>query len=167
MRDPVLSEHDQWQLEFHTDDPSSSKRHATGFGEFKEQYKTLTESIDSFFSKKLGLTRSGRTTYTDDISDSSPQLFNPASQIFLFCHNGSGLALLSHLIGIPLSLVYTSFYLQPSSFTTILFEERATHVYAPRVLALGETSHFERSRETLGKKVTTVNNKYEKCTSGE
>ena len=164
MRDPVLSEHDQWQLQFHTG-ASSSEQHATGFGHFKEQYKTLTESIDSFFSCKLGLTRQGRTTYT--LSDSSPQLFNPASQIFLFCHNGSGLALLSHLIGIPLSLVYTSFYFQPSSFTTILFEERATHVYAPRVLALGETSHFERSREKLGKKVTTVNNKYEKCTSGE
>ena len=156
MRDPVTSEDAQWQLEFLC--PSKQSQHATRFDDFRHRHQSFTEAIDQFFHSKIGLERSGRTTYTI----SNDQLFNPGEQLFLFCHNGSGLALIAHLLGIPLAMMYTSFYLQPSSFTTIVFEERASNVYAPRAIAVGETSHFERERENVLK---TVNNKYEKCTS--
>ena len=45
------------------------------------------------------------------------------AKIAIFCHNGTGLTLLSHLLSIPPPIVYASMWLAPSSVTTILFDE--------------------------------------------
>jgi probable phosphoglycerate mutase len=45
-------------------------------------------------------------------------------KIAIFCHHGFGLTWLAHLLELPLPLVWSGFWLPPSSVTTILFEER-------------------------------------------
>lgn len=63
-------------------------------------------------------------------------------QIAVFCHLGLGLTWLSHLLEIPLPLVWAGFYLYPASVTTILFEERPVGIAVPRCLGLGDISHL-------------------------
>ena len=63
-------------------------------------------------------------------------------QIAVFCHLGFGLTWLSHLLEIPLPLVWAGFYLYPASVTTILFEERPAGIAVPRCLGLGDISHL-------------------------
>jgi len=66
-------------------------------------------------------------------------------KIALFCHLGFGLTWLSHLLGLPLTLTWSSFWLPASSVTTILFDERSPQFAVPRVLGLGDTSHLYES----------------------
>ena len=63
-------------------------------------------------------------------------------KIALFCHGGFGLSWLSHLLQIPPILVWTGFWLPPSSVSTILFEERSAEWAVPRCLGLGDVSHL-------------------------
>lgn len=65
-----------------------------------------------------------------------------AQRIAVFCHGGFGLTWLSHLLDLPLPLVYSGFYLWPSSVTTILFDERTAGVATPRCIGLGDVSHL-------------------------
>jgi probable phosphoglycerate mutase len=66
--------------------------------------------------------------------------------IALFCHNGTALALLAHLLAAPAPLVWSSFWHAPSSVTTIRFEERGDTWAAPRALSVGDTSHLYEAR---------------------
>jgi broad specificity phosphatase PhoE len=63
-------------------------------------------------------------------------------RIAVFCHNGSALAWLAHMLALPVSLVWAGFYLYPSSITTVLLEERSPDFAVPRCLALGEIGHL-------------------------
>jgi probable phosphoglycerate mutase len=63
-------------------------------------------------------------------------------QIAVFCHNGFALTWLSHLLAIPLPLMWSGFTLAPTSVTTILFDERSTNWAVPRCIGLGDTSHL-------------------------
>ena len=63
-------------------------------------------------------------------------------KVALFCHLGFGLSWLAHLLNIPLPLVWTGFFLPPSSVTTVLFDERAPGLATPRCLGLGGVSHL-------------------------
>jgi broad specificity phosphatase PhoE len=63
-------------------------------------------------------------------------------RITVFCHGGLGLTWLSHLLGVPVPLVWAGFYLWPSSVTTILFDERTPGVAVPRCIGLGDVSHL-------------------------
>ncbi len=68
---------------------------------------------------------------------------NPTKErIAVFCHGGFGLSWLSHLLEIPLPLMWSGFWLPPSSVTTIFFEQRTAHIAVPRCVALGDTSHL-------------------------
>jgi probable phosphoglycerate mutase len=67
-------------------------------------------------------------------------------QIAVFCHNGSGLTWLAHLLAIPLTLMWAGFWLAPSSVTTILFDERSDVWAVPRCLGLGDVSHLYEAR---------------------
>ena len=62
--------------------------------------------------------------------------------IALFCHAGFGLTWLSHLLDLPLPLVWTGFFLAPSSVTILLMEERSAEYAVPRCLCVGDTSHL-------------------------
>jgi broad specificity phosphatase PhoE len=66
-------------------------------------------------------------------------------RIAFFAHLGFGLAWLSHLLEIPLPLMWAGFYLHPSSVTTILFDERSPGTAVPRVIGMGDLSHLARA----------------------
>ncbi|MCH8528662.1 MAG: hypothetical protein LAT79_16150 [Kiritimatiellae bacterium] len=60
----------------------------------------------------------------------------------LFCHGGFGLAWLAHLLAIPTEVLWSSFFLQTSSVTTVLFEERVEGKATPRILAMSQLPHL-------------------------
>ena len=63
-------------------------------------------------------------------------------KIAVFCHGGFGLTWLAHLLDIPLTLVWSGFWLAPSSITTVLFDERSAEWATPRVIGAADTSHL-------------------------
>lgn len=63
-------------------------------------------------------------------------------RVAVFCHAGFGLTWLAHLLELPLPLVWSGFWLAPSSVTTIILEQRSEAWAVPRCLALGDTSHL-------------------------
>jgi hypothetical protein len=60
----------------------------------------------------------------------------------VFCHGGFGLTWLAHLLALPLPLVWSGFWLPPSSVTTMLFDERSPEWAVPRCIGLGDVSHL-------------------------
>ncbi len=67
-------------------------------------------------------------------------------RIAAFCHNGTALAWLAHLLEIPLPMIWVSFWHAPSSVTTVLFEERSDEWAVPRCLSVGDVSHLYEAR---------------------
>lgn len=65
-----------------------------------------------------------------------------SEQIAVFCHGGFGLFWIAHLLEIPFPLVWSGFWLAPTSVTTILFDERSKDWAVPRCLGLGDVSHL-------------------------
>ena len=65
-------------------------------------------------------------------------------QIAVFAHAGLGICWLSHLLEIPLHVMWSSFWLAPSSVTTILFEERSPNWAVPRCIGLSDVSHLHK-----------------------
>ena len=63
-------------------------------------------------------------------------------RIAVVCHNGIVLMFLAHLLELPLSLVWSGFFIWPSSVTTIYFEEQSDEWAAPRALNVADTSHI-------------------------
>jgi broad specificity phosphatase PhoE len=70
-------------------------------------------------------------------------------KIAVFCHGGFGLTWLAHLLEIPLPLVWSGFWLPPSSVTTILFDERSSEWAVPRCIGLGDVSHLYEAGLTI------------------
>lgn len=64
------------------------------------------------------------------------------NDVALFCHNGLGLALLSIIVGLPLSAMWRAFCVAPTSVTTVLLEQYAQNRINPRVLCVGDTGHL-------------------------
>lgn len=67
---------------------------------------------------------------------------NNRDRVAVFCHGGFGLTWLAHLLEIPLTLMWSGFWLPPSSVTTILFDERSPGWATPRCIGLGDVSHL-------------------------
>jgi broad specificity phosphatase PhoE len=63
-------------------------------------------------------------------------------KLAIFCHNRLAITWLAHLLDIPLRLMWSAFWLPPSSVTTILFEERTPDCAAPLCTGLGDVSHL-------------------------
>lgn len=63
-------------------------------------------------------------------------------RIAVFCHGGFGLTWLSHLLEIPLPLMWSGFWMAPSSVTTVLFDERSIRWATPRCLGFCDLSHL-------------------------
>nr|PZN36207.1 MAG: histidine phosphatase family protein [Chloroflexota bacterium] len=63
-------------------------------------------------------------------------------RVAVVCHNGFGLTWLAHLLDLPVTLVWSGFWLAPSSVTTILFDERSAEWATPRCLGVGDVSHL-------------------------
>jgi broad specificity phosphatase PhoE len=116
-----LPGHDSWHLTTPLDDPL-----------FREKYSALQEHSDAFLTAHGYQRHGGRY-----------RVLQPnRKKIAVFCHNGFGLTWLAHLLEIPVSLIWSGFWLAPSSVTTILFDERSPEWAVPRCLEVGDTSHL-------------------------
>ena len=101
-------------------------------GPVREKFDALRKCSDAFLAT-LGYEREGGRFH----------LRAPSRQrVALFCHNGTISFLLSQLLEIPLSLVWSGFWHAPTAVTTILFEERSKEWAIPRALSVADTSHL-------------------------
>lgn len=99
----------------------------------KTEFERIKMSSDDFLAKH-GYKREGnlyRVTKSN------------TDKIAIFCHLGFELALLSHLLNIPLCNMWNSFWLAPTSVTTLVFDQRmGSELASPRILTIGDTSHL-------------------------
>ena len=100
--------------------------------DFREGVAHVQQNSDAFLAQ-LGYEREGEVY----------RIVRPnRDKIAVFCHGGFGLTWIAHLLHIPVPLVWTSFFLPPSSVTTILLDERSTEFAVPRCLGMGDISHL-------------------------
>ncbi|SDE06472.1 probable phosphoglycerate mutase [Paenibacillus sp. UNCCL117] len=64
------------------------------------------------------------------------------NDVAIFCHHGSGLALLSLIMDIPVAALWRSIWLPPTSVSTVLLEQYDKHRINPRLVCIGDTSHL-------------------------
>ncbi len=100
--------------------------------EFLKTFKKVGRDSDEFIKKFGYLREKGRYRIVR----------KNRKKIAVFCHGGFGLTWLSHLLEIPLPLMWAGFFLPPSSVTTILFDERTFRWAVPRCIGLGDVSHL-------------------------
>ena len=74
---------------------------------------------------------------------------NTGETLCLFCHFGVGMAMLSHLIGLPFYPTIHGFIMAPTSVTTLVTEERVPGEVWFRCTGLGDTSHLYKGGEPL------------------
>jgi broad specificity phosphatase PhoE len=99
---------------------------------FLKKFRSIGKHSDAFL-KAHGYRRSGGRY----------QIVKPNSKkIAVFCHGGFGLTWIAHLLELPLSLVWSGFWLSPSSVTIILFDERSKKWAVPRCLTMASTAHL-------------------------
>ncbi len=104
---------------------------------FSQVLDSLASQSDIFLAKH-GVVRENNLYRIQEETDRNQRLA-------VFCHAGFGLTWLSHLLGIPFPLVYSSFFLWPSSVTTVLFEERIRGIATPRCTGLADITHLKQS----------------------
>jgi len=104
---------------------------------YEKVLDTLVKHSDVFLAKH-GMMRENQVYRIDESFDQVR-----SQRIIVFCHGGFGLSWLSHLLRIPFPLVYSSFYLWPSSVTTLLFEERKQGIATPRCIGLADITHLK------------------------
>lgn len=63
-------------------------------------------------------------------------------KIAVFCHGGFGLQWFAHLLEIPPALVWSGFWMAPTSVTTILFDEASPDWATPRCVGFCDVSHL-------------------------
>jgi len=64
------------------------------------------------------------------------------NDVAIFCHHGSGLALLSMIMNIPVASLWRSIWLPPTSVSTVLLEQYDKHRINPRLVCIGDVSHL-------------------------
>ena len=99
---------------------------------FREKFDELREQSDAFI-RRHGYERAGGRYRC---------VAPNRERIVVFCHGGFGLTWLAHLLEIPLPLMWSGFWLPPSSVTTVLLDERSPEWAVPRCLGVGDVSHL-------------------------
>jgi len=99
---------------------------------YLERYESLRRESDLFL-EGLGYRREGGRYRI---------LRSNREKVAVFCHGGFGLTWLAHLLEMPLALVWSGFWLAPSSITTVLFDEASTDWAIPRCVGLCDLSHL-------------------------
>lgn len=99
---------------------------------FKKTVSKLNRSSDQFLLRHGYRRKGGRYQVMRENKE----------RIAVFCHNGFGLTWLAHLLEIPLPLVWTGFWMAPSSVTTILMDMRSKQWAVPRCIGLCDVSHL-------------------------
>ena len=97
-----------------------------------ETFEDLKERSDAFL-RRHGYERAGGKYRCLEPNE---------DRIAVFCHGGFGLTWIAHLLEIPLSLMWSGFWLPPSSVSIILLDQRSPEWAVPRCLCLGDTSHL-------------------------
>lgn len=97
-----------------------------------QKWPEFRSTVDAFLAD-FGYVRTGEVY---QVRSPSP------SRVALFCHNGTLLFLLAHLLALPPSLVWCGFYAWPSSMTRIHFEELTPQTAVPRALHVADVSHL-------------------------
>jgi probable phosphoglycerate mutase len=97
-----------------------------------ELWQNFRIQVDRFISEH-GYTREDGRYRIDRSND---------DRIAIFCHNGTLLLFLAHLLEIPPSMVWSGFYCWPSSVTDIYFDERSDEWAVPRALHVADVSHL-------------------------
>jgi len=108
-------------------------------GNVAEVYQQTADGIDEILSR-YGYRRDGYLYRCEESNDCT---------IVLFCHFGVGLAILSHMLGFSLPLMWQSFFLPPSSVTILRTEERVRGEAVFRCVALGDISHLYAGDEPM------------------
>jgi broad specificity phosphatase PhoE len=102
---------------------------------FLTTWKKITSESDALFGS-YGFVRHHRNIY--HIEEQASRNLHLA----FFAHGGFGLTWLSYLLNIPVQEVWASFFLFPSSVTTIIFDEREKGTAVPRCIGLSDLSHL-------------------------
>ena len=100
-------------------------------------YKETCDGIDNLI-KKYGYTRDGMVYRFEQSCDKT---------IALFCHLAISMAAISHLLGISAPVMWQSFFMPPSSVTTLITEERKPGIASWRCFGLGDISHLYKGGE--------------------
>lgn len=100
-------------------------------------FQRIGESLNALLAEH-GYIRDGDIYHMD--SDKAPN----EKSIALFCHQGLGLALISHIMGLSPAWIWQTMFLPTSSVTEVHFQ---THLEEPgiasaRVMNLGDISHL-------------------------
>ncbi len=107
-------------------------------GNVREVFEATCEGMDALL-KEHGFTRMNN-------GDEKGYLFrceeNKHETIVLFCHFAIGMALISHMTGVALPLLWQGFFLPTSSVTTLITEERVPGEVFFKVMQMGDTSHL-------------------------
>ena len=100
--------------------------------DFKGGYERIQNASDVFLERH-GYKREG----------SVYKITNPNDErIAVFCHQGFGVTWLSHLLGIPPHIFWTSFDLTHSSVTVLNFKNFENGLTTPMCLQLSDMSHI-------------------------
>ena len=98
-----------------------------------EERISLIENKSDEFIESLGYRKEGHFYRV---------LEENSDKVAVFCHGGFGLTWLSCLLSVPLHIMYSSFWLPPSSVSTVLMDKRSSRNAVPRALSIGDTSHL-------------------------
>ncbi len=105
-----------------------------GQKKFRAEIARVHKNSDSFL-KRHGYKRTG----------GKYRVLKPnRERIAVFCHGGLGTTWLAHLLEIPLPLVWSGFWMAPSSVTTVLFDERSKKWATPRCIGFCDLSHLHK-----------------------
>lgn len=100
-----------------------------GYG---KEMQSLRDDSDAFIAS-LGYRREGGRY----------RIVSPnRERIAVFCHGGFGLQWFAHLLELPVALVWSGFWMAPTSVTTILFDEASTTWATPRCAGFCDVSHL-------------------------
>ena len=98
----------------------------------KPAYDAFCRETD-LFTKQLGFTRKGDRYEIGTV---------PFNRVAVFCHQGVGLTLLSHLLSIPPQVMWSSFDITHTGITVLDFKEYENGETLPICLCLSDTSHL-------------------------
>ena len=98
----------------------------------KFDFDVLKEHSDAFLAEKGYVRDGGRYRCVKSNRE----------RIAVFCHGGFGLSWVAHLLELPLVMIWSGFWMPPSSVTTILFDERSKDWAVPRCIGMSDVSHL-------------------------
>lgn len=101
-------------------------------GALYENWIEFRDKFDTFLAE-YGYHREGGRYRVEKTRD---------DRIAIFCHNGSILFMIAHLLEIPLPLVFSGLYCWPCSLTDIYFDQRSEKWAVPRALHIADVSHM-------------------------